>query len=112
MAVSDTLKAEGIGIRVVDMLSLKPVDEELILKCIQETGCILVWEDHFITGALGSITAEIIAKNCSYPAAFKHLGIPELYPGFGPDKALYSKYGMDQASAIAAIRNMLKERKR
>jgi len=109
MAVSDALKPEGIGVRVVDMLSLKPIDEELILRSVKETGCILVWEDHFLTGGLGSIAAEIMLKNGTYPAAFKQLGIPELYPGFGPDKALYGKYGMDDASAVAVIRDMLKK---
>ena len=109
MNVSDTLKAEGIGIRVVDMMSLKPVDTEIILKCVKETGRILVWEDHFLTGGLGSIVAEEMVNNGACPCAFKQLGIPELYPGFGLDKALYAKYGMDETAAIAVIKNMLKE---
>ena len=109
MNVSDTLKADGINVRVADMLSLKPVDEELILKCIKETGRILIWEDHFLTGGLGSITAEVMAKNSSFPAALRQIGIPELYPGFGSDKDLYGKYAMDETAAIAAIKEMLKE---
>ena len=107
LKVSDTLKAEGIGVKVVDMVSLKPADEEIMLKCVKDTGCIAILEDHYLTGGLGSIFAETMLKNGTMPAAYKHFAIPEVYPGFGTSDALYGKYGLDAVSVATAIRNML-----
>jgi transketolase len=105
--LAEKLEKEGISVRVVDMVSIKPIDEELILKCVEETGKIIVWEDHFAMGGLASAVADVFADHCVVPKVFKRFGIPQVYPGFGSDMELYRKYGYDPDSVEKAIKEML-----
>ena len=101
------LEEEGIHVRVVDMYSIKPVDEELILRCVDETHNILVLEDHLMVGGLASVTADLFADRGILPKNFKRLGIPQIYAGFGSGDELRAKYGYDKTAAAAAIREMI-----
>src|SRR5699024_1066773 len=104
---ANSLKEEGVSVRVLDMHTLKPIDEEAIEKAARETGAILTLEDHYTIGGLGSAVAEVIAdKNLDFK--FKRMGIPQLYPGFGDGPELYDKYGFGLDGTIAALREMLK----
>lgn len=104
--VAEELEKENISVRVIDMLSIKPIDAELIVKCAEETERILVWEDHFAMGGMASAVADVIADRCIKLKKFVRVGIPELYPGFGKDKDLYEKYGMDENTVKELIRRM------
>ena len=108
LKVHEQLKAQGILARVVDMCSIKPLDEELVLRCARETGGLIVWEDHFMQGGLASAVSDLLADRGCLPRAFKRIGIPETYPGFGAIDGLYRKYGMDEESVMGAIQAMLK----
>ena len=92
---------------VLDMHTLKPIDEEAIEKAARETGAILTLEDHYTIGGLGSAVAEVIADK-NLDCKFKRMGIPQLYPGFGDGPELYDKYGFGLDGTIAALREMLK----
>jgi transketolase len=59
---TDILEWQGVSVRLINLRTLKPIDEELITKAIQETKLIVTLEDHFITGGLYSIVSEIIAR--------------------------------------------------
>lgn len=108
LMAADILKADGIDVRVVDMYSIKPVDKDLVLKCVKETGNILVLEDHLMDCGLASTIADVFADSGVYPKQFKRLGIPQIYAGFGTGEELRKKYGYDKDAAVAAIRNMVK----
>jgi transketolase len=108
LGVAETLSKEGISTRVVDMYSIDPVDQDMVLKCIKETRNILVWEDHLMEGGLASTIADVIVDTGVYPRKFKRLGIPQVYAGFGKGEDQRAKYHYDQLDAIAAIRQMLK----
>lgn len=60
---AEELAKEGISVRVVDMFSIKPIDEALIVRCAEETGAIVSAEEHNIYGGLGSAVAEVLTKH-------------------------------------------------
>ena len=95
---------EGISVRVVDMVSIKPLDEELTRRCVEETGRVVVLEDHLMTGGLGSTISDYLMDNGVYPKAFRRLGIPQVFAGFGSGEELRAKYGYDTAATVNAIR--------
>lgn len=101
-----TLSAEGIQARVVDMFTIKPLDEDLVLSCAAETGALLVVEDHLAYGGLGSRVADLLMDRGAGAVAFERLGIPQVYAGFGPDAALREKHGYGLSQTVAAARRL------
>ncbi len=108
LEAADMLAKEDITARVVDLYSIKPVDKDLILRCVKETKNILVLEDHLMEGGLASTITDVFADSGVYPKKFKRLGIPQIYAGFGSGEELRKKYGYDKTAAAAAVKSMLK----
>ena len=99
LEVMKELAKEGISVRVVDMFSIKPIDEALIVRCAEETGAIVSAEEHNIYGGLGSAVAEVLTKHgCGVTQGF--VGVNDCHGECGPYKKLLAKYGLD-ANAIA-----------
>lgn len=105
---AQVLEQEGKSVKVVDMVSIKPIDEQLVINSIKETGRVVVLEDHLMTGGLASAIADVMADHCVYPKAFKRLGIPQVFAGFGSGPELRTKYGYDTDATVAALRGVLK----
>lgn len=87
------LKEKGIHARVLDMHSLKPFDKETVLKAARETGCIVTAEEHSIYGGLGSMVAEITAREC--PVRMKILGVPDENVIHASPLEVFHHYGFD-----------------
>ena len=108
LQAAEELALEGHSVRVVDMFTLKPIDEELIVRCAAETGGrFVVLEDHLAYGGLASRLADVIADRGVHLTAFERLGIPQVYAGFGEDEELRDKYGYGLAATIAATRRVM-----
>ena len=107
LEVAWLLEEEGISVRVVDMYSIKPIDKELIIKCVNETQNVLVLEDHLMTGGLASAISDVLIDSGIYPKNFKRMGIPQVYAGFGSGEDLRRKYGYDSLSTADEIRKIL-----
>ncbi len=107
LGAADTLAAEGINVRVIDMYSIKPLDTDLVYKAAKETNNIVVLEDHLMEGGLASTIADAFVDGGVYPRNFKRLGIPQVFAGFGSGEELRAKYGYDQAATVAAVKKML-----
>ncbi|MGI5963323.1 MAG: transketolase family protein [Lawsonibacter sp.] len=107
LQAAEKLEKENIHVRVVDMYSIKPVDEELALRCVEETGNIVVLEDHLMVGGLASVLADLYLDRGIQPKGFKRLGIPQVYAGFGSGEELRTKYGYDEAATIEAVKQLL-----
>lgn len=107
LKVAQKLEEEHISVRVVDMYSIKPMDEELVRKCIEETENIIVLEDHLMEGGLASRISDFMVDNHFYPKKFKRLGIPQIYAGFGSGEELRDKYGYGEKDTIAAVKELL-----
>ena len=72
MQAADILTGAGISARVINMSSIKPIDESAIIKAAEDTGAILTAEEHSVKGGLGSAVAEVVVKNCPVPMAMVH----------------------------------------
>jgi transketolase len=108
LGAANTLEADGIDTRVIDMYSIKPLDKDLLFKAVKETENIVVLEDHLMEGGLASTIADAFVDSGVYPKNFKRLGIPQIFAGFGSGEELRTKYGYDQAATVAAVKKMLK----
>ena len=108
LQAADTLAEDGRSVRVVDMFTLKPIDEELIVRSAEETGGrFVVLEDHLAYGGLATRIADVLADRGVHLAAFERLGIPQVYAGFGEDEELRDKYGYGLDATIAATRRVI-----
>jgi transketolase len=101
------LADEGYDIRVVDMHTIKPIDKEAIARAAEETGNILVAEDHNVTGGLASAVADVIA-DLGLRVRFRRVGIPDVYCCIGTAEDMYAKYGMDFEGIRSVMRDFLK----
>jgi transketolase len=102
---SNILKKEyGIYCRVVDLYSIKPIDKNLICKCVKETGNIISVEEHSIIGGLGSSISDITSENC--PTFVKKLGIRDIFGESARDDEidqLFEKYGLSTKEIVKNV---------
>ena len=93
------LREKGIGARVLDMATIKPLDREAVLTAAQETGAILTVEDHTVLGGLGSAVAEVVVQEHPVPMAL--VGIQNRFGESGDPELIYRDHGMDVDSIVA-----------
>ena len=105
MAAAETLAADGIDARVVDIHTIKPIDEEIIIKAAQETGAIFTAEEHSVIGGLGSAVSEVVVKNAPVKMAF--VGQKDTYGESGKPDELKAKYGMNADAIVKAVKGLL-----
>lgn len=86
------LENEGISARVIDMHTIKPLDEELVLKAAQETGCIVTTEEHSIVGGLGGAVCEYLSGVCPVPV-IRH-GVNDKFGRSGKAAEVLEHYGL------------------
>ena len=98
----EALQAEGINVRVIDMFTWKPLDEELVIKAAKETGAIVTAENHNVTCGLGSVVANCLAKNC--PTIQEFVGVQDLFGQVGPQDFLMDTYGLRAANIVEAVK--------
>ncbi len=109
LQAAELLKKEGIEARVINMHTIKPIDEEMIVKCAKETGAIVTSEEHQINGGLGSAVAEVLARK--HPAPMEMLAIMDRFGETGsPDELLKAYHLKDVDIALAAKRAIKRKR--
>lgn len=106
----DTLAKEGIRVRVVDMATIKPLDEAEVMAAAQDTGAIVTAEEHLIHGGLGARVAQAVVR--SKPVPMEFVGIDDTYAESGDPEALMIKYGLTAKEVIAAVRRVLERKTR
>ena len=99
LAARELLAAEGISASVINIHTIKPLDEDLIVAEAQKTGAIVTCEEHSIIGGLGGAVAECLSAKCPTPVL--RVGVEDTFGRSGPAKELVSYFGLD-AAAIAA----------
>jgi Transketolase, C-terminal subunit len=105
LIAADELSREGIDIRVINLPTVKPIDEEIIVKAAKETGAIVTAEEHQIFAGFGSAVAECVVKN--YPVPIEMVGIHDTFGESGEPGELMEKYGLKSANIVSAIRRVL-----
>lgn len=102
------LKKEGVSTRVIDLHTIKPLDEETIVRAARETGCVITIEDHNIYCGLGGAVAETIVQNC--PVPMRIIGIPDEPAIAGTKEEVFQHYGMTPDDICAVAMQMLEKR--
>jgi transketolase len=102
---SDALEREGIGARVLNMHTIKPLDRDAVLEAAAETRGIVTAEEHHLAGGLGGAVAEILAVE--RPTRMRMVGMPDTFAMVGPTVALRAKYGMSAEAIADACRSLL-----
>lgn len=90
LVAAKKLEEEGVKARVINMHTIKPLDEEIIIKAARETGAILTVEEHQIYGGLGSAVAEVVSQH--HPVKMKIMGMPDCFGESGQPDELLDKY--------------------
>jgi transketolase len=98
------LAAEGIHAEVVNVATIKPLDEETILRAAGRTGHVVTVEDHSIHGGLGSAVAELLGE--AMPTPMKRIGVTT-FGESGDAKGLYARHGLDADGIAASVRKFL-----
>lgn len=104
MEAAMQMAEEGIDVRVIDIHTLKPIDEDIIVKAAQETGKIVTAEEHSVIGGLGGAVAEVVAKKC--PCKIAMVGQQDTFGESGNPDELREKYGMTASDIVNAIREI------
>ena len=101
----ESLQAQGITIRVIDMFTWKPLDEALVRKAAAETGCVVTAENHNVTCGLGAAVASCLAKDHPVPQEF--VGVQDRFGQVGPQSFLMDEYGLRAADIEAAVKRAI-----
>lgn len=103
---AESLAEEGISVRVLDMHTIKPLDEEAVIKAAKETGKIVTAEEHSVIGGLGSAVAETVVRNCPVPVEM--VGQKDVFGESGKPDELLKKYGMTAGDVVEAVKKLVK----
>ncbi|MBB4008438.1 transketolase family protein [Allorhizobium taibaishanense] len=102
------LAERGVEARVLNMATVRPIDEEAIISAARETGAILTAEEHSIFGGLGSAVAEVVVDH--QPVPMKRLGVPGVYAHTGSAEMLLDEYGMAPLAIAEAALALVKRK--
>lgn len=105
----DLLAAEGISARIINMATIKPIDQEIILKAARETGAIVTAEEHSVIGGLGSAVCDVLAENCPVPVA--KVGVKDTFGISGPAVELLAYHGLTAADIAAKAKAVMQRKK-
>lgn len=96
MEAAEALAADGISAAVVNISTIKPLDQQLIIEMAQKTGAMVTCEEHNIYGGLGSAVAEVLVEHCPVPMA--RVGVEDSFGESGLPDQLLEKYGLTAAN--------------
>ncbi len=103
------LKEEGIDCRLLNMATLRPLDEEAIIAAARETGAIVTAEEHLVHCGLGSMVSQVVTANQPVPMGF--VGMKDRYAESGAPDQLLEKYGLTADDIAREVRAVLKRKK-
>ncbi|HEY40886.1 MAG TPA: transketolase family protein [Dehalococcoidia bacterium] len=109
LEAAENLGRDGIDCRVLNMSTLKPIDEAAIIKAANDTGAIVTAEEHMEHGGLGSIVARVLARNRPVPLEF--VAIKDTYAESGSPADLLKKYGLTAGDIERAVRSVISRKK-
>lgn len=99
------LREEGISAEVINIHTIKPLDEEAILASVAKTGCAVSAEEHQINGGLGDSIAQVLVRN--HPAPLEYVGVNDSFGESGTPTQLLEKYGLNAANIVKAAKQAI-----
>lgn len=106
LAAAEKLAADGISAEVINIHTIKPLDEEAIIKTAEKTGKLVTVEEHSVIGGLGSAVCDVVAEKA--PAKVMKIGINDVFGESGPAVQLIKKYGLDSESIYEKVKAFVK----
>lgn len=108
LLAADKLEKEGIFARVINNHTIKPIDENVIIKEAKDCGAVVTVEEHTVVGGMGSAVAEVLAKN--YPVPQEFIGVQDRFGESGAPEDLIEKLGMAPKHIIQAVKKVIKRK--
>ncbi|OGN09108.1 MAG: transketolase [Candidatus Yanofskybacteria bacterium RIFCSPHIGHO2_02_FULL_41_11] len=105
LVAAEELSKEGIESCVINSHTIKPIDEEMIIRAAKEAGAVVTVEEHQVSGGLGSAVAEVLSRN--YPAPQEYIGVQDKFGESGTAEELIKHFGMDIESIKNAVRKVI-----
>ncbi|MDI3318523.1 transketolase family protein [Pinibacter soli] len=102
------LQEKGISVEVINIHTIKPIDEEAIVNSIKKTKCAVTAEEHNIFGGLGDSVAHVASKN--FPIPIEYVGTKDTFGESGTPEQLLAKYGLDTPDIVAAAERVMKRK--
>lgn len=103
------LAEKGISVELINMHTIKPLDEAAVIKSLAKTGCVVTAEEHQVNGGLGDSIANVAARNC--PVPHEYVAVMDTFGESGTPNQLLEKYGLTTANIIAAAEKALARKK-
>ena len=105
LEAAEKLAADGIDAKVINIHTIKPLDEELVVAAAKETGKVVTVEEHSVIGGLGSAVCDCLSEKA--PTKVMKIGINDVFGESGPAVALLAKYGLDADSIYQKVKNFV-----
>ena len=105
LKAKDILALDGINARVINIHTIKPIDEEIIIKAAKETGCVVTCEEHYAMGGLGSAVCEVVCKNAPVPVEI--IGT-DRFGKSGKPLELFKEYGLTPENIVEKAKKVIK----
>ena len=106
LEAAEKLAADGIDAKIINIHTIKPLDEELIVAAAKETGKVVTVEEHSVIGGLGSAVCDALAEKCPVPV--KKIGVQDVFGESGPAVALLAKYKLDGEGVYEQVKEICK----
>ena len=106
LEAAEKLAADGIDAKIINIHTIKPLDEELIVAAAKETGKVVTVEEHSVIGGLGSAVCDALAEKCPVPV--KKIGVQDVFGESGPAAALLAKYKLDGEGVYEQVKEFYK----
>ena len=100
---AQTLRAEGIAARVINLCTIKPLDEEIILKAARECGRIITCEEHSVIGGLGEAVCSLLSEAC--PTPVRRIGVSDVFGYSGPAWDLLKAFGLSAEHIVEVAKS-------
>lgn len=104
----EILEAKGISCELINIHTIKPLDEKIILASVRKTKCVVTAEEHQLNGGLGDSIAHVLSKN--FPAPIEMVAVNDTFGESGKPEELMKKYGIDTPNIVKAVEKVLKRK--
>ena len=104
LEAADLLAAEGISVRVVDMATVKPLDEKLVLDCARTCGRIVTCEEHSVIGGLGEAVCALLSEKL--PTPVRRVGVQDVFGCSGTAAQVLERYGLTSQNIVKAVKDL------
>jgi transketolase len=105
LQAAQQLASEGVSVEVINMHTIKPLDEEAILKSVAKTGRVVTAEEHMRNGGLGDAVAQVLSRHL--PSPHEYVAVNDTFGESGLPEELLEKYGLGENDVVAAVRRVV-----